>query len=97
VLRWTQRARADLIAIYDYIAKDSPVNAKIVAREILERARLIEHAPRAGRQVPELADEALREVPIHTWRILYELRGTDIFIVTLVHKRRAPTSDELPS
>jgi hypothetical protein len=36
-------------------------------------------------------------VPIHAWRILYELRGRDIFIVTLVHKRRAPTADDLRS
>ena len=35
MLRWSARARADLKAIHDYIAKESPGNAKAVAREIL--------------------------------------------------------------
>ncbi len=39
MLRWSQRARADLKAIHDYIAKDSPLNAKAVARELLQRKR----------------------------------------------------------
>ncbi|MDE2349267.1 MAG: type II toxin-antitoxin system RelE/ParE family toxin [Gammaproteobacteria bacterium] len=40
MLRWSARARADLKAIHDYIAKDSPGNAKAVAREILARRHL---------------------------------------------------------
>jgi len=31
---WSARARADLKAIHDYIAKDSPENAKRVVREM---------------------------------------------------------------
>lgn len=82
-------------AIHDYIAKDSPTNAKAVVRDIMARAAALPGTPRIGRRVPELDDPAIREVPVHAWRILYELRGTDIFIVTLVHKRRAPTADDL--
>jgi toxin ParE1/3/4 len=46
VVNWSQRARADLKAVHDYIAKDSPQNAKVVAREIRRRADGIEAAPR---------------------------------------------------
>ena len=38
MVNWSQRARADLKAVHDYIAKDSPQNAKVVAREIRRRA-----------------------------------------------------------
>jgi plasmid stabilization system protein ParE len=30
----------------------------------------------------------VREIPAYSWRILYRLREGQVFIVTLVHKRR---------
>lgn len=62
MVNWSQRARADLRAVHDYIAKDSPQNAKAVAREIRRRADGIEAAPLGGRKVPELNDEQVREI-----------------------------------
>jgi plasmid stabilization system protein ParE len=88
VVTWSQRARADLKAVHDYIAQDSPQNAKVVAREILRRADGIETTPLGGRKVPELNDEQVREIPAYSWRILYHLREGKVFIVTRVHKRR---------
>jgi plasmid stabilization system protein ParE len=95
VLRWSQRARADLKAIHDYIAKDSPTNAKAVVREILARAATLPETPRIGRRVPELDDPEIREVPVHSWRVIHQLRGNSVFIVTLVHRRRAPAPGQL--
>jgi plasmid stabilization system protein ParE len=95
VVRWSQRARADLKAIHDYIATDSPLNAKAVARQIHQRAAQLPAAPRIGRRVPDLNDTDIREVPAHAWRVIYQLRGNEVFIVTLVYRRRAPTPEEL--
>jgi toxin ParE1/3/4 len=95
MVRWSQRARADLKAIHDYIAKESAFNAKAVAREIQQRAAQLPATPRIGRRVPELNDEDIRELPVHSWRVIYQLRGPDVFIVTLVHRRRAPAPEEL--
>lgn len=93
--RWSQRARADLKAIHDYIATDSPANAKAVVRDILARAATLPDTPRIGRVVPELNDADIREVPAHSWRVIYQLRGNTVFIVTLVHRRRAPAPEDL--
>lgn len=93
--RWSQRARADLKAIHDYIAKDSPTNAKAVVRDIMAHAAALPETPRIGRRVPELDDPEIREVPTHSWRVIYQLRGEEVFIVTLVHRRRAPTPEQL--
>ena len=95
--RWSQRARTDLKAIHDYIAKDSPANAKAVVRDILARAAALPETPRIGRVVPELNDADIREVPAHSWRVIYQLRGESVFIVTLVHRRRAPAPEDLRS
>jgi plasmid stabilization system protein ParE len=95
LVRWSQRARADLKAIHDYIANGAPLNAKAVAREISQRAAQLFVTPRIGRRVPELNDAEIREVPVHSWRIIYQLRGDDVFIITLIHRRRLPTADDL--
>mgnify|MGYP001061990556 FL=1 len=88
MLRWSARARADLKAIHDRIAKDSPINAKAIAREILASAARLPAAPRVGRTVPELGDPAIREISIHSWRLIYQLRAERVFVLTLIHKRR---------
>lgn len=93
--RWSQRARADLKAIYDYIATESPDNAKAVVRDILARAAALPETPHIGRRVPELDDPDIREVHAHSWRVIYQLRRDYVFIVTLVHRRRAPVPDDL--
>ncbi len=92
---WTPRARADLKAIHDYIAKDSRANAQRVAREILRKADTLTEPPHPGRKVPELNDPGLREIPAYSWRIVYHLRNGTVFIVTLIHKRRQPGAKDL--
>jgi toxin ParE1/3/4 len=92
---WTPRARADLKAIHDRIAKDSRHNAKRVAHEIRRKADELLEPARVGRMVPELNDPQLREMPIYSWRIVYHLREGNVFILTLVHKRRQPGAEDL--
>ncbi|MCP5014682.1 MAG: type II toxin-antitoxin system RelE/ParE family toxin [Ketobacter sp.] len=89
---WTPRARNDLKAIHDYIAQDAPINAKKVTRDILDKATtLADLPPLSGKIVREVNDESLREISIHSWRIIYHLRDQQIYIITLVHKRRMVT------
>jgi len=66
-----------------------------VAREIYRRAAALPATPHIGRRVAELNDADIREIAVHSWRVIYQLRGEDIFIVTLVHVRRAPTAADL--
>jgi toxin ParE1/3/4 len=85
VIRRTQRARADLKSIHDFIAKDSLPNAKTVVREILRRADTLEMAPHMGRVVPELRKPELREISAYSWRIIYLPRDGELFIVSVIH------------
>lgn len=92
---WTARARADLKAIHEYIAKDSPQNANRVVREMLRKADGLAETPHLGRVVPELNDPQVREVPAYSRRILYHLREGDLFVLTVIHKRRQSGAQEL--
>ena len=95
MVTWTARARADLKAIHDYIAKDSPLNAKRVVREMRRKADVLAETPLLGRVVPELDDPEVREIPAYSWRILYHVRERSVFVLTVVHKRRQPSGVDM--
>ena len=44
--------------------------------------------PRIGKVVDELKDDKIRELPIYTYRIIYEVSTDDVFILAVVHKRQ---------
>ncbi|WP_445371654.1 type II toxin-antitoxin system RelE/ParE family toxin [Methylomonas sp. HW2-6] len=85
---WTPRAKNDLKAIHDYIAQDSPLTAKRIVQELVEKTDKLLTAPYMGKKVPEFDKEALREIGVHSWRIIYQIRLNQTFVVTVVHKRR---------
>jgi len=92
---WTARARADLKAIHDYIAKDSLQNAKRVVREMHRKTVGLAETPLIGRVVPELEDPDIREIPAYSWRLIYQLRERRVFVLTVIHKRRQPSAVEI--
>ncbi len=44
--------------------------------------------PRIGRVVPELGNEDIRELSLYSYRILYEIKNQDVFVLAVIHKRR---------
>lgn len=92
---WTPRARSDLKAIHDYIAQDAPINARKVAQAIVEKAASLADQSRPGKMVREVNDTNLREVSVHSWRMVIHLRNQQIYIVTLIHKRRNVAAEDI--
>ena len=52
------------------------------------RAPDILDQPRAGRQVPEYQDPDLRELLIDPYRMIYQLEGEQVSILTVMHQRQ---------
>jgi len=48
-----------------------------------------------GRAVPEVGDDNVREISVYSYRILYEIRADDVFVLALVHKRQAFRGSDL--
>jgi toxin ParE1/3/4 len=93
---WSQPARYDLRAIHDFIAHDSRYYAKKVVHDIREKADVLEQLPRAGKKVPELNDDHVRELSIYSYRIIYEIKEqVGIFVLAVVHKRRDLQADDI--
>ncbi len=85
---WSEPAKADLRSIYDFIAHDSIHYAKKVAQDIREKTDILLGKPKLGKKVPELNDDVVRELSLYSYRILYEIKSQNIFILAVVHKRR---------
>lgn len=88
-LIWSPRARRDLHDILDFIAKDSQVHARSVARRMLARAEALPEQPGQGRRVPEYEGrDEIREVFVHSWRVIYRTTDGAVTIVAIVHAAR---------
>ena len=87
-LRWTARARHDLLAIGRYIARDNPEAARRWVERLRERARRAARQPLAGRVVPELQRDDIREVLLRAYRIVYRLRPGEIHVLTVFEGHR---------
>lgn len=85
---WSRRAIDDVDAIAAYIAEDSEAFAASVVRTILEKARRLSDFPLIGRVVPEFDNEAIREVFAYSYRIIYEVSGSEITIAAVIHGKR---------
>ncbi|RMH12910.1 MAG: type II toxin-antitoxin system RelE/ParE family toxin [Gammaproteobacteria bacterium] len=85
---WSDPAKVDLRAIHDFIAHDSTHYAKKVTQDIAAKPDILDKLPRMGKIVPELGNEAIRELSLYSYRILYEIREPDVVVLAVIHKRR---------
>ena len=93
---WTPQAVADLEAIRDFIARDSPRHADLTAANIRRAVGRLQTFPRSGRVVAELGDPDIREVIVGTYRVVYLLRSIRAEILTVFHGAQntgAPTKN----
>jgi plasmid stabilization system protein ParE len=90
-VHWTETAVAPLLAIRDYIARHSPPYAQALVDRITRRTETLGDTPLLGPEVPEYADESIREVLEHPYRILYRVSPDRIEVLAVVHgARRLP-------
>ncbi|MCL2779249.1 MAG: type II toxin-antitoxin system RelE/ParE family toxin [Polyangiaceae bacterium] len=88
MLRWTERAAEDLLAIGDYIAADNPAAARSWVEKLRQRAVKVSKVPRAGRVVPEIGRDDIRETFLRTYRIVYRIVDDGIVILTVFEGHR---------
>jgi toxin ParE1/3/4 len=88
-LLWTSRARQDLLSIGSSIAQDNPLAARSFVEKLRVRARQVARSPRAGRIVPELGRDDIREVISGNYRIVYLICGKrEIHVLTVFEGHR---------
>jgi len=88
-LNWTIGAIDDLGIIAEYIGRDSLKYARIQVRKIRNKTHLLRTMPYAGKKVPELDDDTIRELLEGRYRIIYKIVSEErIDILTVHHSSR---------
>lgn len=85
---WSDPAKADLKSIHDFIAHDSKHYANKVAQDIRQKTELLDEFPKIGKRVTEINDQNIRALSMYSYRIIYQIKDNDIFVLAVVHKRR---------
>jgi len=97
MVKWTRHAKRQLRHIHDYIAQDSPLYARRVSEELVKKTIGLDELPRKGRMVPELSEDAVRELGLYSYRILYEIKSDDLIeVLAVIHKRQHVEAEDLP-
>lgn len=87
-VEWTEPAVSDLKGIRDFIARDSEYYATRFVEKIIEAVEKLKEFPRMGRSVPEAEHENIRELLLHTYRIIYRVETDRILVLTIIHGSR---------
>lgn len=96
VIEWSRRARADILDLKAYIAKDSPYYARRFTERIVASVEKLAEFPKIGRPVPEAEGrDDVRELIYQGYRIIYLTRPEQVFIATIIHGSRDLAAKEV--
>ncbi len=88
-IKWTTYALEDINSIAEFIAKDSEYYAIVQVERFFQQVLILETHPNAGRRVPEIDRDDIREIIEGNYRIIYKIYSkSHIDILTVHHSSR---------
>ncbi len=90
VLRYLPAAQEDLLAILEWIARDSPTRAVTFVDRLDERIGRLERQPHLGRipRNPKLQSYGYRVLVVESYLVFYVIRRRTIEIHRVIHGSR---------
>ena len=87
---WSLQAREDLRDIVSFIAADNPAAAQSFGLRLMSKVDVLANFPQLGRVVSEEHDEAIRELILRPYRIVYQVLADQqtVAIVRIWHGAR---------
>jgi len=95
-LRWTFRAKNDLLSIGRFIAREDPETARAFVARLQARARQAAKFPGSGRVVPEFRRQDIREVLEGNYRIVYRVTRVFVEVLTVFEGHHLFPKETLP-
>ncbi len=91
---WLPQAQEQYREILETIRREcGDVVAAKWQRRIFDSAKQLESLPQIGMEVPEIRNEAIREVGFAPYRVIYRLSTTHCHILAVIHSRQHLTSE----
>ncbi len=88
MVTWSLPAKDDLRQVRDFIARDSIYYAEKVAKDVVEKSEILDQFPQVGRIVPEIGNPNIRELFVHSYRLVYEVASAGVVILAVIHNKR---------
>lgn len=85
---WSPEAVADLTEIRAYIARDSDAYAAALMERVLSAVERMADFPGMGGHVPEIDDDAIRELIVGPYRVIYRVQAEAVHLAAVVHGAR---------
>jgi toxin ParE1/3/4 len=85
---WTSTAINDLNSIAEYIEIDSERAAVKFIKEIISKTEALSFHPFKGRPIPENIPGDYRQILHKSYRIIYRVEGSNIFISSIYHQKK---------
>ncbi len=85
---WSQPALNDLENIRAYIARDSDFYATRFLQRLIQSVDCLESLPLAGRKVPEVSSESIREILFRNYRVVYRISNERVDVLAVIHGAR---------
>ncbi len=87
-LKFTLQTQTDLRNIHEYIALDSPTNAKRFVKEFKSRSEVLKKYPEMGHLVLPDKFKNLRQLLHKSYRIVYHFSNDVVTIISIHHQSR---------
>lgn len=94
-VEWSDFARDDLDELVHYISRDSAFYARLFGEKVVRATRRLEEFPESGRMIPEAEDQALREIIVQGYRVMYRLESDRVLVLAVMHGRRDVAGQEV--
>lgn len=83
-IKWTNQAENRVYDIAAYIALDSLYQAEKWVEDVFDYVKRLENFPESGRYVPEVVRRKdLRELVFKNYRIIYRIKKSTVYILTV--------------
>jgi toxin ParE1/3/4 len=84
-VHWTNTAVEHLLAIYEFIARDSPTYGQRTVDRLTARSRQLAAFPLSGAVVSEYQSSDIREIVERPYRLIYRVTADRVDVLAVVH------------
>lgn len=92
---WSPLSIDRIAEIAEYIYLDNPPAAERWVENIFNKVDILQSSPKAGRMVPEVEREDIRELIYGNYRIIYRVEIARVSILTVRHGKQILPIDEI--
>ena len=85
---WALGAQEALNETLAFTGEESPDGARRVLHAALDLAASLETLGERGRTVPECDDPSIREIFVHSYRLIYRVQAETVTIIAFLHGAR---------